>query len=130
METRHSTDVPEPKDFGLDEAALEYFQSQTKPFIILPSLLGWLSFFLLLKIYPLDIALSWSRNWLLVPLYFLPGVAAGAGINSLRRLYQEKRKTRHKLYPNYVRYGAALTSCRDGGNDHGNGLNKEQGRPG
>jgi hypothetical protein len=113
MEKTDRNNLPDPQEYGLDEASLAMFRAGTKPFIILPSALGWLSFLGLWWAYPIDFTMSWGVHWLKVPFYFLPGVVAGAGINSLRRLSDEKKKTQHRLYPNYLKFTDACSAYRN-----------------
>ncbi|MCX5901925.1 MAG: restriction endonuclease [Proteobacteria bacterium] len=107
-----SQDAPNPKDFGLDNDTIRFFQTTINiEENLLPSVLGWFSFFVIVCLYhPEYFFKKDSFYWLILFLYFLPGFAIGYFINWLREVYHDAKRRRHRLYAHYQQYLAAYSA--------------------
>jgi HJR/Mrr/RecB family endonuclease len=95
---------PDAKDFGLDEKLFKVFHKEAHETYLLPALLGWGSFFLILLFYPPKFVYKNALSWPILILYFVPGLIIGFAINKVRSKLVESRKRNHRCYPNYLQY--------------------------
>ncbi|MBD3339871.1 MAG: hypothetical protein GF353_12230 [Candidatus Lokiarchaeota archaeon] len=96
---------PHPTDYSLNKKKISYFSKRTESLAAFPPLLGWVSFLLLLNIYPRYHEIAWP----ILFLYFLPGLLFGWIIDRFRIFISEYIKKKHKLYNNYLNYRSAYS---------------------